>query len=929
MITRARSLLCFAFLALLLPAPAQAGQVKAFDAPMSGAQIFDYDTESKQVTSTIPKLLGVDPSNVVGEWYAGWSSAGDLLDLSGHGRDLADTHAPTITQSSLVGPDGNQLQAFSFDGANDFFSLADASWMSMFDSDFTISAVCKINAASAGNDYLFTHFAVRGIIFYSANGVPYTTLYGASGSTGPTKAGDLRDGSYHVWSVVRSGGFARLFIDGVPGDSVDVSAIGSTNITASLNIGGTSYWNGDIAYTRLQNSALTYAQVQKEVSLWQGTGAGIGGNRLGTPTFIRSTTSYAERSTGSTSLVQVPANWPAKTSDGGVLVEGAVTQLATYTGAFSTGWTKTNSSIAATSVTLPDGSTGTTNTLREVYVTPENGHLLGTSYSATSGTSYCGSFYAKYNSAAATPREWVRLLVSDGVNYKSYYFNVRYGYSGTAAGALTGGNGVKPVGNGWYRVWVWATAGATNTGSFTLYVGEADNDATFEGVNPSQDSVFIYGPQLQSGAFPTTYHPNPTTGASRSADSLTYIPWRISKDLASKVNATPKLLFLGSESLIGATVAPTTGSYTFTKNGRPQNDDTYAEGPSHKFNGTTDWLSLPDASGGSDFDFSAAGKKFSVTFTYTPLSVTGSGGIINKWNDSGVDKRGWMIYQSTSTLNFFVSKNGLSGAGNWTSTAVTSALEIGKPVMVTATYDGTLGDGNAVMWLYVDAATDVSPVYRASSTTAVAPIYNSDADLKIGAWSTNYLNGKVHYAAVYDGTVTTLAEHQAMYAAWKIDGILPLAMSSTTAKTKLVIEFDAKAQWSSTSDIGVAKRFITIGGSTGECSASKNLVNMYVHANGKVIAGFAEDSDATFRYCNSTVAVADHNKWHKHILTLDFSNAANSTYTFDGSAQTLDPSMTGTGHNLSLKDALIRIGQAPDLSISAFAEIRNVKVSAE
>jgi 5-methylcytosine-specific restriction endonuclease McrA len=49
------------------------------------------------------------------------------------------------------------------------------------------------------------------------------------------------------------------------------------------------------------------------------------------------------------------------------------------------------------------------------------------------------------------------------------------------------------------------------------------------------------------------------------------------------------------------------------------------------------------------------------------------------------------------------------------------------------------------------------------------------------------------------------AEHAAIYAAWKQDGMLPLTMSATTPKTKLIVEFEAKGQFSSSADQGDIK----------------------------------------------------------------------------------------------------------------------------
>jgi hypothetical protein len=720
------------------------------------------------------------------------------------------------------------------------------------------------------------------------------------------------------------------YVEGVPGTVQDVSDGYGVDGDATMSVGsfaGTAnFWTTQIAYVRYQSSALTFTQIQQEVGLFQGILGGATAGYYDLPTFQRSTTSTVERKTGTYGSATVPANWAAKSSDQGNLIEGAVENLFTFSQSHATGgWSASNCTLANNDAgTLAPDGTQTATKFTESNDGVDQVHNI-TSYPAlVAATNYVQSHYLKYKTGG---REWV--IIRDVDANKSVWFNIRYGYTGTVDVGVTANISALP--NGWFRI----SAGFASVGTgddLTLRSANADNVHPYTG--NGRDCFWIWGSQLQTGLFPTSYYPTTTVKLTRSADSYTFIPWRISKDLSAKVNATPKLKLHGDESLNSTSVTLNRGStsYSFTKNGRPQNGTSKAEGAYFQMNGSSDWLSLPDASGGSDFDFSAAGQKFSVTVTYTPMSITGSQGIIDKWNDSGVDKRQWMIYQSTSTINFFVSKNGLSGGGNWSSLNITGALEVGKPVMITATYDGTLGDGNAVMWLYVDAATAAAPVYQASSTTAVAPIYNSDADLKVGAWSTNYFNGKIHYTAVYDGHVTTLAEHQAMYAGWKHDGILPLTMSATSAQTKLIMEWESKAQWSSATDIGSSDRTtLSIGGYTGVAFTNKNYVQIYTYIAGNAFAAMYANGSTTRHSISSAAPRTGRDKWETHKFTIDFANLASSTYYINGVAQTSFGNMSGSDSEIYFTDSLIRIGQAasgPGAG-SAFTNVRNVKLFTE
>lgn len=911
----------FAFLALLFAiSPAQAKRDKLLDLSFQGPQLFSYErlqNGTARVTSQVPRLLGVPAANVLLETYAGYSSAGDLLDISGNGRDLADAGtAPTIVNASLMGADGNQLQAYAYAGVDGRHQLAHAAWMNIFDGDFTLTQVFKTPASNPGvwiKTFSHGQASISGFFLEVTNIGTISASLGNSTLTpqfkNATSSTYFADGVYHVVQVVRNGLTLSLYIDGIAVAATDLAnAAYGIDTSKTMYIGcydgPAGYYTQPIAYTRLQDSALTYAQIQKENDLFKGILGSRAPFQYASPTFQRSTASYGSRATGSMPLYQVPANWPVKTSDGGMLVEASFSQLFTYTGAFSTNWGKTRSSIDTDSVTLPDGTTGTTNVLHE-DATAANDHYLQQGYSATSGTTYTNSLYVKYNGSAGTPREWIKFYISDGTNNKAVFFNVRYGYAGTASGTLTGEYGITPVGNSWYRAWVWATAGATATGYAYYAVADADNDITVDGQN--QDSYFIAFPQLQTGAFPTSYYPQPAAaGAVRSADNLTYIPWRISDDLASHVNATPRLLFTGGESLAGATVTPMVGSYSFTKNGRPQNDNTYAEGTSFKLNGTSDYLSSASA------DFAPVANSFTVVATFTPLTSTGTEYIVGKSGAAG--NRGWVLYQNGTGVSAMRSVNGT----DLLVATVSASLEIGKPVLATMSFDSATG-----LKLYVDD-------FATASEATLGNTFTSSADFAIGAGGggLSYFTGKEHYVAYYHGYAATEAEHDAMYQDWKSDGILPLNISSTAAKTKLIVECEVKGQYASATDNGAQYRsFLSIGGAYGTSSATRNNFYLQSTANGSSYAVLHTDGSITDRYIYSAVRT-DHDKWTRHKWVVDTTELANSTYHINGVLQGGYTQMTGTAE-FGLRDTLIRFGQAANGVILGNMEIRNVKLGVE
>lgn len=876
-------------------------RTKVFDAPFSGINL-----------ERLTDILGVAKTNVLGEWYADPRGAGSFYDMSGNARHLTASSAVTLGRSTIVGHDGNLLNAFEYSGSN-YHSLAYDP--NCFDGDFSLTMMAKTprshpgatlvlfsHSAGIGTDGFYLRYYTNGYIdaFVSDSGLSPTYKQASSNTS-------YSDGLYHIIHVVRNSSMLVVYVDGVPGTPMECSGYGddASRTLYMACMSAANFYTQPISYCRLQNSALTYTQITREVAAFQGILCTRGGTqKYVVPTFIRSTTSQSSKRAASTQFHTVPINWPVKSTDGAVLIEGAVTPLGTYTSDFGTGWTKTRASIASTSVVLPDGSTSTTATLHEgVAGDGDATHVCYHSLSCTSGSSYCYSEYFKYNPAAGTPREWVALRVEDGTEAKRVSFNIRYRYVGTTYGNLTGGSGIEPLENGWVRCWVWATAGVTQAGIAATNVALADNDIDFVGAD--QDSVFMCWPQIETGAFPTQYQPNPTTGATRSSDFMVVCPFNITKQLGI-AGQIPRLLFNGTESLNAATVTPTTGAYSFTKNGRPQNITSEAEGDGWRFNGSTDYLTYAH-----NTDFNPAGD-FTVVVALTPFSVTGSAVVFGKYGAIG--NYGYYIYQTTTGIVFARSVDGT----NWLSPTVATCLEIGKPVLITASFSTTDG-----MKLWVDAFT----VGTNATTTAT---YQTTGSSCIGASTSGGgpFNHRLHYLAYYDGYAAVAADHSTNYARWKVDGILPLSMSASTPRTKLGVEMAAKGQFKSVSDMNGSKRLFTIGGNTGVSGNLKNVVTLFAYsATGVNWSEVVTDTSTVERYI-STAARTNHDSWTSHKMNTDCSDLSASTYSVDGTLQSTKISMSGTA-SFDFKDSLIRIGQAYSAAVTCNSYVKEFKLYVE
>jgi hypothetical protein len=226
-------------------------------------------------------------------------------------------------------------------------------------------------------------------------------------------------------------------------------------------------------------------------------------------TFVRSTTATYFDQDGI--LQTAAANQgritfdPATLDCQGLLIEEQRTNNVLQSEDFATTWTATGATVSINAATAPSGAL----TADKLVEDSSTGSHLVTQNITYSAVTYTASVFAK-----KAERDWIRVLFFDGTNTFSAFFNLNTGVVGTVSGAGASA-AIQNVGNGWYRCLVTATT-AAGAGTFAPRVALADNNSSYTGSTGS--GIFIWGAQLEAGAFPTSYIPTTTTALTRNAD---------------------------------------------------------------------------------------------------------------------------------------------------------------------------------------------------------------------------------------------------------------------------------------------------------------------------------------------------------------------------------------------------------------------------
>lgn len=213
-------------------------------------------------------------------------------------------------------------------------------------------------------------------------------------------------------------------------------------------------------------------------------------------------------------MQQAPANTPRIDYDPvtgeckGLLIEETRTNLLTYTSNFDNSiWFKSSGTriLGTNCYTAPDG----TQTADLISNTVNVGSYFSQSQTLAVSTTYTKSVYV---CPTQTNKVFVSTITNNGTEYQTTFDLSTLVISGTNVSTSS----IVTLPNGWYRIihtWTTASSGTNNNGVY--YLGAYGVSATLAG-------FYIWGAQLESGSFPTSYIPSTNTWASR-ASTATYI----------------------------------------------------------------------------------------------------------------------------------------------------------------------------------------------------------------------------------------------------------------------------------------------------------------------------------------------------------------------------------------------------------------------
>ena len=199
----------------------------------------------------------------------------------------------------------------------------------------------------------------------------------------------------------------------------------------------------------------------------------------------------------------------------GLLIEESRTNFLIYSDQLDNpAWVTTATSVTANQALSPDGIVSGDKLIEDS--TLSNHFITTNSFTPVNATTYTFSVFVKaaersyafvgFN-AASTPATFVSVNLSAGT-------------IATATGTPVNSS-ITNAGNGWYRVSVSVTSVATTAAKCEVRISTDGVWANRSYTGDGTSGIYVWGAQIEAGAFPTSYIPTTTTSLTRNADVAT------------------------------------------------------------------------------------------------------------------------------------------------------------------------------------------------------------------------------------------------------------------------------------------------------------------------------------------------------------------------------------------------------------------------
>jgi hypothetical protein len=242
----------------------------------------------------------------------------------------------------------------------------------------------------------------------------------------------------------------------------------------------------------------------------------IPSNGNGDFSVTRATT--ATRTNSSGLIESVPINEPRLDYSLGscpnILLEPQRTNVALRSEEFdNVSWVKNAVNVTANSTTSPSGIVNADTMTGSGLIAAR---LVSQVVTLTSGTSYAATFYVKKST-----NDFVQIYTFNATGGHFANFDINSGAVGSV-GTTFGSNptsSITSVGNGWYRCSMVLSAAVTASSGFGIALVSSSTSARLE-ANTLTTSVFLWGAQLEAGAYATSYIPTTSASVTRNADVI-------------------------------------------------------------------------------------------------------------------------------------------------------------------------------------------------------------------------------------------------------------------------------------------------------------------------------------------------------------------------------------------------------------------------